>query len=46
MSSADEASSARAETYAEFAALVGALAHEIRNPLNAMLGAIQVGPSF
>jgi signal transduction histidine kinase len=34
MSSADEASSARAETYAEFAALVGALAHEIRNPLS------------
>lgn len=34
MSSADESSSARAETYAEFAALVGALAHEIRNPLS------------
>ena len=34
MSSADESSSARAETYAEFAAIVGALAHEIRNPLS------------
>lgn len=34
MSSADESSRARAETYAEFAALVGALAHEIRNPLS------------
>jgi len=34
MSSGDESSRARAETYAEFAALVGALAHEIRNPLS------------
>jgi signal transduction histidine kinase len=34
MSSSGESSSARAETYAEFAALVGALAHEIRNPLS------------
>jgi signal transduction histidine kinase len=34
MSSTDASSSARAETYAEFAALVGALAHEIRNPLS------------
>lgn len=30
----DQESRARAETYAEFAALVGALAHEIRNPLS------------
>ena len=34
MSSADEQSPSRPETYAEFAALVGALAHEIRNPLS------------
>jgi signal transduction histidine kinase len=34
MSSADDSSRLRAETYAEFAALVGALAHEIRNPLS------------
>jgi len=34
MSSADDSSRSRAETYAEFAALVGALAHEIRNPLS------------
>jgi signal transduction histidine kinase len=34
MSDNDESSRARAETYAEFAALVGALAHEIRNPLS------------
>jgi signal transduction histidine kinase len=34
MSSADESGRSRAETYAEFAALVGALAHEIRNPLS------------
>ena len=34
MSPADESVQARAETYAEFAALVGALAHEIRNPLS------------
>jgi signal transduction histidine kinase len=34
MSSDDQISSVRAETYAEFAALVGALAHEIRNPLS------------
>jgi len=33
MSSADDAAR-RAETYAEFAALVGGLAHEIRNPLS------------
>jgi len=34
MSSGDDLSRSRAETYAEFAALVGALAHEIRNPLS------------
>jgi signal transduction histidine kinase len=34
MSSAAETVHPRAETYAEFAALVGALAHEIRNPLS------------
>jgi signal transduction histidine kinase len=34
MSSVDDSSRPRAETYAEFAALVGALAHEIRNPLS------------
>jgi signal transduction histidine kinase len=34
MASGDEISRSRAETYAEFAALVGALAHEIRNPLS------------
>ncbi len=34
MTSDDEQAPARAETYAEFAALVGALAHEIRNPLS------------
>jgi signal transduction histidine kinase len=34
MSSADDSNRSRAETYAEFAALVGALAHEIRNPLS------------
>jgi len=34
MSTGDESSRARAETYAEFAGLVGALAHEIRNPLS------------
>jgi signal transduction histidine kinase len=34
MSSDDEPGRPRAETYAEFAALVGALAHEIRNPLS------------
>lgn len=34
MSSDDESARSRAETYAEFAALVGALAHEIRNPLS------------
>jgi signal transduction histidine kinase len=34
MPSADDPSRLRAETYAEFAALVGALAHEIRNPLS------------
>jgi len=34
MSAADESVHPRAETYAEFAALVGALAHEIRNPLS------------
>lgn len=34
MSSGDESSRSRAETYAEFAALVGTLAHEIRNPLS------------
>jgi signal transduction histidine kinase len=31
---ADEAARTRAETYGEFAALVGGLAHEIRNPLS------------
>ena len=30
----DESARSRAETYAEFVALVGALAHEIRNPLS------------
>lgn len=34
MSAAAESIHSRAETYAEFAALVGALAHEIRNPLS------------
>jgi signal transduction histidine kinase len=34
MSSADDPTRSKAETYAEFAALVGALAHEIRNPLS------------
>ena len=34
MSSVDDSIRSRAETYAEFAALVGALAHEIRNPLS------------
>jgi signal transduction histidine kinase len=34
MSSADDTARQRAETYAEFAALVGGLAHEIRNPLS------------
>lgn len=32
----DEAAAGRAETYAEFAALVGSLAHEIRNPLSSI----------
>jgi len=34
MSESDESGHLRAETYAEFAALVGTLAHEIRNPLS------------
>ncbi|RLS32345.1 MAG: sensor histidine kinase [Planctomycetota bacterium] len=34
MSSFEESGRLRAETYAEFAALVGTLAHEIRNPLS------------
>jgi signal transduction histidine kinase len=34
MSTMDEAARSRAETYTEFAALVGGLAHEIRNPLS------------
>ncbi len=34
LSSPDESARARAETYGEFAALVGGLAHEIRNPLS------------
>jgi signal transduction histidine kinase len=34
MASDDDPGRSKAETYAEFAALVGALAHEIRNPLS------------
>jgi len=34
MSNVEETARSRAETYAEFAELVGALAHEIRNPLS------------
>lgn len=34
MASVDDPGRSKAETYAEFAALVGALAHEIRNPLS------------
>ena len=34
MASDDERAAARMETYTEFAALVGGLAHEIRNPLS------------
>lgn len=34
MTATDDSQPPRAETYAEFAALVGALAHEIRNPLS------------
>ena len=34
MASVDDSARTRAETYAEFAALVGGLAHEIRNPLS------------
>ncbi|MEX0671240.1 MAG: ATP-binding protein [Pirellulales bacterium] len=34
MSSVDDSDRSQAETYAEFAALVGGLAHEIRNPLS------------
>lgn len=37
MSATGDSVRARAETYAEFAALVGALAHEIRNPLSTIV---------